>query len=73
LLQHRYSGIGAAVHYPSPLHHQPAMKGLVEVSDGDLPVSTAAALEVVCLPVFPELTNDEVDAVSAAVREFFGA
>jgi dTDP-4-amino-4,6-dideoxygalactose transaminase len=49
------------------------MKGLVEVRDGDLPVSTAAAREVLCLPVFPELTNGEVEAVSAAVREFFGA
>ncbi len=66
-------GIASAVHYPSPLHHQPAMKGLVEVRDGDLPVSTAAALEVLCLPVFPELTNAEVEAVSGAVREFFGA
>jgi dTDP-4-amino-4,6-dideoxygalactose transaminase len=66
-------GIATAVHYPSPLHHQPAMKGLVEVRDGDLPVSTAAALEVLCLPVFPELTNAEVEAVSGAVREFFGA
>jgi dTDP-4-amino-4,6-dideoxygalactose transaminase len=66
-------GIASAVHYPSPLHHQPAMKGLVEVRDGDLPVSTAAAREVLCLPVFPELTNGEVEAVSAAVREFFGA
>jgi dTDP-4-amino-4,6-dideoxygalactose transaminase len=66
-------GIATAVHYPSPLHHQPAMKGLVEVRDGDLPISTAAALEVLCLPVFPELTNAEVEAVSGAVREFFGA
>ena len=74
LLAHlKERGIGAAVHYPSPLHHQPAMKGLVEVRDGDLPVSTAAALEVICLPVFPELTNEEVEAVSGAVREFFGA
>jgi len=66
-------GIASAIHYPSPLHHQPAMKGLVEVRDGDLPVSTAAAREVLCLPVFPELTNGEVEAVSGAVREFFAA
>ena len=66
-------GIATAIHYPSPLHHQPAMKGLVEVRDGDLPVSTAAAREVLCLPVFPELTNGEVEAVSGAVRELFGA
>lgn len=66
-------GIASAVHYPSPLHHQPAMKGLVDVREGDLPVSTAAALEVLCLPVFPELTGEEVEAVVAAVRGFFGA
>jgi dTDP-3-amino-3,4,6-trideoxy-alpha-D-glucose transaminase len=66
-------GIAAAVHYPSPLHQQPAMAGLVDVRDGDLPVSTTAAKEVLCLPVFPELTNEEVEAVGSAVRDFFGA
>lgn len=66
-------GIASAVHYPSPLHHQPAMKGLADVRDGDLPVATAAALEVLCLPVFPELTGEEVEAVAATVRGFFGA
>ncbi len=66
-------GIASAVHYPSPLHHQPAMKGLADVREGDLPVATAAALEVLCLPVFPELTGEEVEAVAAAVRGFFGA
>jgi dTDP-4-amino-4,6-dideoxygalactose transaminase len=74
LLAHlKEKGVGAAIHYPIALHHQPAMQGLVEVADGDLPVSTAAAREVVCLPIFPELTNEEVAAVSAAVRGFFGA
>jgi dTDP-4-amino-4,6-dideoxygalactose transaminase len=74
LLAHlKEKGIGAAIHYPIALHHQPAMQGLVEVADGDLPVSTAAAREVVCLPIFPELTNEEIEAVSAAVRGFFGA
>jgi dTDP-4-amino-4,6-dideoxygalactose transaminase len=66
-------GIASAVHYPSPLHLQPAMANLVDVREGDLPVSTAAAKEVLCLPVFPELTNEEVAAVGQAVREFFGA
>jgi dTDP-4-amino-4,6-dideoxygalactose transaminase len=66
-------GIASAVHYPSPLHRQPAMAGLVEVGDGDLPVATAAAREVLCLPVFPELTDAELAAVADAVRSFFGA
>jgi dTDP-4-amino-4,6-dideoxygalactose transaminase len=67
------AGIASAVHYPSPLHQQPALAGLVDVRDGDLPVSAAAAKEVLCLPVFPELTNEEVEAVGTAVRSFFGA
>jgi dTDP-3-amino-3,4,6-trideoxy-alpha-D-glucose transaminase len=66
-------GIASAVHYPSPLHLQPAMAGLVNAREGDLPVSTTAAREVLCLPIFPELTNDEVAAVGEAVRGFFGA
>ncbi|MEA2600874.1 MAG: hypothetical protein QOF89_1866 [Acidobacteriota bacterium] len=67
------AGIASAIHYPSPLHHQPALDDLVDVRDGDLPVATAAAQEVLCLPVFPELTNEEVEAVGTAVRSFFGA
>jgi dTDP-4-amino-4,6-dideoxygalactose transaminase len=72
LMQHlKEAGVASAVHYPSPLHLQPALAGRVEVRAGDLPVSTAAAAEVLCLPIFPELTNDEADAVCAAVRGFF--
>lgn len=66
-------GIASAIHYPIPLHHQPAMKELVDAGEADLPVSVAAAKEVLCLPVFPELTNEEVAAVGTAIREFFGA
>ncbi len=67
------AGIASAIHYPSPLHHQPALAGLVDVRDGDLPVASAAGQEVLCLPIFPELTNEEAEAVGAAVRSFFGA
>ena len=74
LMEHlKRRGIASAVHYPSPLHRQPALEGLVEARDGDFPVATAAAREALCLPVFPELTSEEIAAVAAAVREFFGA
>lgn len=66
-------GIGAAVHYPSPLHHQPALAGLPGMGEPpELPVATAAAKEVLCLPIFPELRDEEVDAVCDAVCAFFG-
>jgi dTDP-4-amino-4,6-dideoxygalactose transaminase len=63
-------GIASSVHYPSPLHLQPAL-----AADGpppELPVSTQAAKEVLCLPMFPELTMEEVEQVGAGVRSFFG-
>ena len=73
LMEHLKSvGIASAVHYPAPLHKLPAMEGLVDVQDGNLPVSTAAAREVLCLPIYPELTNEQVDRVCAEVRRFFG-
>ena len=74
LMEHLKSrGVASAVHYPSPLHHQPAMEGKVHVEAGDLAVATAAAKEVLCLPVFPELTNEEHERVCGTVQEFFGA
>jgi dTDP-4-amino-4,6-dideoxygalactose transaminase len=67
------AGIASAVHYPSPLHHQPALAGLIDAQPGDFPVATQAAQEVLCLPIYPELTDGEADLVAAGVRSFFGA
>ena len=70
-------GVGSSIHYPSPLHLQPALRGAGAVAipglagPGDLPVAEAAAGQVLCLPMFPELADPEVDAVCAAVRQFF--
>ena len=60
--------IASATHYPEPLHRQPAFAdlGVPPV----LPVSENAAAEVLCLPMFPELTAEEVDRVGAALAEF---
>lgn len=71
LLAHlQAAGIGCAVHYPAPLHHQPALAGLVP-PDLDLPVATRAAAEVLCLPIFAELTGEEVDRTCEAIAAFF--
>ena len=73
LMDHlKNAGIGSSVHYPSPLHRQPAMAGITTARDEDFPIATAAAREVLCLPIFPELTNEEVETVCAGVRGFFG-
>jgi dTDP-4-amino-4,6-dideoxygalactose transaminase len=73
LMEHlKTQGIASSVHYPSTLDQQPALEGLVSVPEGSLPVATAAAREVLCLPMYPELTNEEVDRVCEGVRSFFG-
>jgi dTDP-4-amino-4,6-dideoxygalactose transaminase len=61
-------GIGTLVHYPIPLHLQPAFRSLGG-RPGDLPVAEQAAAEVLSLPLYPELTDEQARAVAAAVRE----
>ena len=60
-------GVGWAVYYPIPLHLQPVYASL-DYKPGSLPIVEAAALEVVSLPVFPELTEAERQIVAEAVR-----
>lgn len=67
----RSRGIAAATHYPIPLHRQPA---LAEQAGGlDLPGAEALAAEVVSIPAFPELTDEQLQTVVAAVSEHAGA
>jgi len=63
-------GIDAGLHYPVPLHLQPAYSYLGHRA-GDFPFAEQAAREVLSLPIFPGMTAAEVDCVAEAVREFF--
>jgi dTDP-4-amino-4,6-dideoxygalactose transaminase len=63
-------GVGTAVYYPVPLHLQPCFAHL-GYRAGRLPVSEQAAGEVLSLPVYPELTADQLDHVCGAIREFY--
>ena len=64
----RDRGIGTLVHYPIPLHLQPAFRGLGG-GPGAFPVAEKAAAEVLSLPLYPELTDEQALAVASAVRE----
>jgi aminotransferase EvaB len=61
-------GIVTGVHYPVPLHRMPAYLNLGYAA-GDLPIAEKAASELLSLPLFPELTHDEQDAVVEALHE----
>jgi dTDP-4-amino-4,6-dideoxygalactose transaminase len=64
-------GIGAGVHYPVPLHLQPAYADLGYVR-GDLPVSEEVADTCLSLPLYPEMTEAQQDCVVAAITAFAG-
>ena len=62
-------GIGSAIYYPVPLHHQPCFAHL-GYGVGSLPQAERAAEEVLSVPIYPELTHTQLDCVIDAIREF---
>ena len=61
------AGVQTGVHYPIPVHLQPAYRDL-GYSQGDFPISEGAASEVLSLPIFPEMTDAQVEEVAGVVR-----
>jgi dTDP-3-amino-3,4,6-trideoxy-alpha-D-glucose transaminase len=59
-------GIGTLIHYPIPLHLQPAFPD--SGRPGDFPEAERAANEILSLPIYPEMTDEQVRTVAAAVR-----
>ncbi len=56
-------------HYPLPVHLQPAFKAL-DHKNGDFPVAEAIARQTISLPIFPEMTDEQLETVCAAVAEY---
>ena len=67
----RAAQIGTGIHYPVPVHLQPAYRGRLGEFPAGMPETTHALREILSLPVFPELREDEVRTVAGAVHAFY--
>jgi len=63
-------GIGAGIHYPIPLHRQPAFLKL-NYGSIQLPITEQIANEVLSLPLYPELKDEQIHYVASTIQEFF--
>lgn len=63
-------GVGSAAFYPVPLHLQKAFTNL-GYKEGDLPIVEMITKQTVCLPIFPELRQDELQYVVDCIKDFF--
>ncbi len=64
----RAEGIATAIHYPQPVHLQPAYRGRTALGPAHCAETARAAQEVMSLPMFPELTDAQVQQVCEALR-----
>jgi len=67
------AGIDAAVHYPAPVHLQPAYRGRLPMAPEGLPVTEMVSGQILSLPVHPHLADAELHRVIAAVESFAGS
>ncbi len=66
------AGAAHGVHYPTPVHLQPAFADLGQ-GPGSFPVSETLAPRILSLPIFPEITEEQQACVAGAVRRALGA
>jgi len=79
VVQHKYrdqlaahlqqSGVQCGIHYPTPIHQIPPFRRARTVPDG-VPVSSRLARQILSLPMFPELTDDQIERAAGAIVSF---
>jgi dTDP-4-amino-4,6-dideoxygalactose transaminase len=61
-------GVGTNIHYPVPVHRQPAYAGRIEAGPGGLNVTELAATEIISLPMYPELSDSTAQEIVEIIR-----
>ena len=68
----RADGVGTGIHYPVPVHLQSAYEGRIALGPAGCAETARAAQEVVSLPMYPELSDDQVAHICGALRNLAG-
>jgi dTDP-4-amino-4,6-dideoxygalactose transaminase len=68
----RADGVGTGIHYPVPVHLQSAYQGRTALGPAGCAETARAAQEVVSLPMYPELTDEQVERICGALRNLAG-
>jgi dTDP-4-amino-4,6-dideoxygalactose transaminase len=66
------AGIGTGIHYPVPVHLQPAYRGRFAVGPSGLDVTERAARQILSLPMYPQLSDEMIERVIIEICAFFG-
>jgi len=64
-------GVSTGLHYPVPIHLQNCYKDTIAYSEGDFPVAEKYAHEIMSLPIFPEMTDEQVTHVIESMHAYF--
>jgi len=65
----RAAGIGTGIHYPAPVHLQPAYRERIVTGPSGCRATEHAARQVLSLPMYPELSDEQVTRVCEALRQ----
>jgi dTDP-4-amino-4,6-dideoxygalactose transaminase len=66
----KYHDVFAGIHYPMPVHLQPAYKGRV-ICHHDMSVTEKAMNQILSLPIYPELDRSALDLTIELIKNFF--
>jgi len=65
------AGIGTSIHYPVPVHLQPAYRGRLAAGPSGLGVTERAARQILSLPMYPQISEQTIDRIIAEIQGFF--